>query len=1831
MRGRTVTEMVACSGFSLRGRALPGLFLAFLLLGLPGRSAAQDVTPPTAAVLQPADGSYVNSLPAITGTAADDTAVASVTLALSRQADGFYWNGSSWSAGQTWLAASVFSSSWSYSGAPPLVDGSTYAVTARAYDTSGNLSPDVYSLFYKDASGCRWGLWSVQSGPWSSTATWNSGVVPSACSSVLVSAGSTVTLDVPLAQARTAALGGELSFARSASSSFMLSGGSLAVNSGGTLDMGTEASPIPASVTATLILSSGAYAGQYALVIEDGGSFSARGSERTPYAYATKSITTNSSLYVYGSTSAAGWQMGDAIAVGPTSGSGTVSVSTRTIFFLNPGAGPEYNVIWTGGALPFPRQLTPGTPILVVNLTRNVVVRSSGTIVGGLLGNSAQVIDRSASPAGFRAAYAEFSYLGSSDGPGYGLGLESASGAEISSSSIHDCSYGLVLNGSAGNVLYADSFYNNLYGGVALLDSQHNTLERDYAYGNGGHGLYLHGSSAYNTLERDGFYSNSGQGVYMDGPGGGNTLTGARVFSNGAYGTYVAGSPGSILGGNSYYSNASGGLFLGQVSGLLSSGDRAYSNYGPGLTVSGSSGSVFAGGWLGYDVSGASVPDAVSEVYLDPAMPGSLILEDSWVNASAPLSTDGFKAGNWLFSYGQNGSPGTLRLWGDYALAGSTLTLDRSARLYSSFATAPKLMRGGGHSLTGLTTDDASARSEIVTVKDEGGDLWRVYGSSSGVLGSFMAGPYSSYAFSGPGLSFTLNVGGSPAAGDALDFATASASDDAGLQKKLLFGPASSSFNNGRSKLEIAPSGGISLLGGADGSGYTVVDRLDPSSTYYTFVDSGAFTAEHSSFTNMDQDGIQLSGTGGISISSCSFDYLGYASGTSSYLTARDLTSDATFYSVYFGLSRSSAAYQNVYNVKVQGSDAGLRWHFLGDEAALGPLWGEGHDLEEGTDNKVLWGDVIPPSVWILQPSVQYASFVPDFSGTASDDNLVSSVTVSLNRFSDGLYWDGSTWGPGQAWLDASLFSSSWTYVSLPPFQEGFTYQMVARALDGAGNWSDPYSTATFRYDPNPPEAKVVSPADGVDITSSAFAGVSGTAWDAGSEPGAVWVKIERLSDGSFWDGAASQWTSSAAWNAAAGTTDWAYAGPPENELASWTSYYAVARAQDLAGNIQASEAWGSTFTYVVPPPLPGQTGKPSGLVLGVSSVAWSWAAAAVADGYDVYPSSALLSPPDYYPGPAFVQQGLSPNTTYSIMVAGRNFSGEGPLSPPSDVLTTLAAPPAGVSAGLYLSSVALSWALNGNPPGTQAEVERLYGSAVATTDVSYIDTGLLGCTSYYYSIWNVNNAGVPSARAELGPLLTGNPSPPQPVGLYAAALVGGRISISWEPSPFEGITAYNLYYDGGSGNIDYGTPLAVLSPLQDSYITGVLVSSAAYRFGLRAVHRCGVEEKNTSVEASAPSLPSLSGPRAGIRTPQAGRRVYGNSLTVLAALYSGTPQETRNVLFQYRAAGSGAWLDMVPAEPAEHPNPDASFPYFVHWDVTGLPAGEYELRAVAYGLSGAADQAPDSVTVDVDPAAPDITENDSGGTITRSQTVYSLVPNGASAGDPATPQVTYVLIPAGALDASSATLSVVSGPQALPPPPADAVPAGIAAEASLSGQSDLAGGLVALVTLSYQDADGDGVLDGTNIHANQLRMYSSRTPSGPWAMVADSSVDLTDRKVTGHTSHFSYFALFVPQSSGVSSARAYPVPWKPGSGGRFDSAFGSDGIVFDHLEAGSEISIFTVTSRLVRKLDVSASDLGVKVWDGKNSSGADVASGVYLAYIKAGGHSKVLKLAVER
>ena len=774
--------------------------------------------------------------------------------------------------------------------------------------------------------------------------------------------------------------------------------------------------------------------------------------------------------------------------------------------------------------------------------------------------------------------------------------------------------------------------------------------------------------------------------------------------------------------------------------------------------------------------------------------------------------------------------------------------------------------------------------------------------------------------------------------------------------------------------------------------------------------------------------------------------------------------------------------------------------------------------------------------------------------------------------------------------------------------QTGLTPNMAASVRVGAytaGGYGGLTASATYYTLAAVPAA--------IAVTGRTDAQVS-LGWTANGNPAGTLYQLLRSSSADFMPAVIA--TTTAVSHDAAG-------------LLAGAVYHFKVRAVNGDGILSGFSAAVSTSTL---PPLPERPAAPAGAVLGVSSISWTWAAVPGASAYYVHPATAPAAVSASPAGPAFAQENLAPNTTYSVTVSALNDSGESQASPAAIPVATLANMPSGLTlTAVHSTSATLAWGLNGNPAGTAARVRRVDGPTFSTVGIGFTDTGLLGCSTYYFRVWNINRDGLATEPAQAGPVVTGNPVPLPPGNLSALSLAGGRIFLSWEPAPFEGITGYNLYFDNGTGTIDYATPIVLMTALQTSYTTPVLNYGTVYKYGLRAAHRCGAEEKNTYVRASAAALASLTGVRAAIKVPQSGKKVSGNSVTVMAELVTGTQAETLNLRFQYRASGAGVWFDIPAKDPANHPNPDTAAPYFIHWDVTGLTPGAYELRVVATDLGYMPDTTPAAIMITVDPAEADIVENVSGGKVTKSQTVNNLVTNTLQAADAGSALVTRLEIPPGALDNSTATVAVTNNPTLAPPPPADAEPVGVMAEVVLSNQSALAGGQIAAVTLPYPDADGDGMVDGTTMHANQLVMYSAHNAAGPWQRDLSSVVDVGNKKVTGYTSHFSFFALFAPLAADLNSARAYPVPWKPGSGGRFDSAPGTDGIIFDNLTDNAEIRIFTITGQLVREYKLTAADLGFKVWDGKNSAGQKAGSGVYLAHIKAGSKTKIIKVAVER
>ena len=403
------------------------------------------------------------------------------------------------------------------------------------------------------------------------------------------------------------------------------------------------------------------------------------------------------------------------------------------------------------------------------------------------------------------------------------------------------------------------------------------------------------------------------------------------------------------------------------------------------------------------------------------------------------------------------------------------------------------------------------------------------------------------------------------------------------------------------------------------------------------------------------------------------------------------------------------------------------------------------------------------------------------------------------------------------------------------------------------------------------------------------------------------------------------------------------------------------------------------------------------------------------------------------------------------------------------------------------------------------------------------------------------------------------------------------------------------------------------------SWTTGVLPSSAAYIFALRAKHRCGVEEAG-GVFAISASTGVLASVRAGITTPESGRHIWGNRVTVLANLAAGTPDQVQQVLFESRPSGTQSWAALSPSD-INHPNPALAGPYFIHVDVSGWAPGRYDLRATAVSVAGSSDTAPTAVTVTVDNVTPDISESLVDGKVEKDQTVNNAIPNiitaaGADAGDP----MARILLPAGVLSASTVTVKVVCNPAITTSAPAGFRFAGSAVQVQLAGAASLNG--LANITLSYPPAAAG---------AKGFKMQSLDEGTGRWSLMGAPAIDPINRTATVDTPHFTVFALgFGGAASDLSTVRTYPNPFKPNGpnpdeGRPYSSGNPNSGIIFDNLPLLATIRVYTASGQLAAEL-VASDGSGRVQWDGRNGSGRDLASGGYLVVISSPGSKTVIR-----
>lgn len=223
----------------------------------------------------------------------------------------------------------------------------------------------------------------------------------------------------------------------------------------------------------------------------------------------------------------------------------------------------------------------------------------------------------------------------------------------------------------------------------------------------------------------------------------------------------------------------------------------------------------------------------------------------------------------------------------------------------------------------------------------------------------------------------------------------------------------------------------------------------------------------------------------------------------------------------------------------------------------------------------IVYDSGVPSSSVTTSGLLGQAGWAGQIAGLGSDDfSGLQAVDITVQRASDGLYFDGAVWAASPTWLLATG-TTAWTYPFAPA--EGITYTVQSRATDRAGNVQTALGTASFSYDGTPPSSTVGLSGYYGPVTWTGA--ITGTASDGQTAVQSVALSIERLADHLYWNGAV--WQAIEVWLPATGTTEWAYGFVP----AAGHSYRVRAKATDQAGNEQPSPSQ-ATFSYDAEAPV---------------------------------------------------------------------------------------------------------------------------------------------------------------------------------------------------------------------------------------------------------------------------------------------------------------------------------------------------------------------------------------------------------------------------------------------------------------------------------------------------------------------------------------------------------------------------------------------------------------------------------------------------------------------
>jgi Tol biopolymer transport system component len=134
------------------------------------------------------------------------------------------------------------------------------------------------------------------------------------------------------------------------------------------------------------------------------------------------------------------------------------------------------------------------------------------------------------------------------------------------------------------------------------------------------------------------------------------------------------------------------------------------------------------------------------------------------------------------------------------------------------------------------------------------------------------------------------------------------------------------------------------------------------------------------------------------------------------------------------------------------------------------------------------------------------------------------------------------------------------------------------------------------------------------------------------------------------------------------------------------------------------------------------------------------------------------------------------------------------------------------------------------------------------------------GVYKYIY-IGNPDNEDWPEGNGYLDNFqvkrLPSRPSPPGPPSvLKGAAVPGYKVKLEWQASSPGNPAKYNIYYDNGTGEINYNQSIGNVPHPTTTWISPALSKGITYKFGIRAENESGEEEKNADAAVSVKVIP---------------------------------------------------------------------------------------------------------------------------------------------------------------------------------------------------------------------------------------------------------------------------------------------------------------------------------------------------------------------------------------